>query len=188
VQEKLNAAILKTTPLTWAVRIDATGVDSGPIRDAIRNAAAGVPSGRLQSMDEVLADSTARAKFNTLLMAVFAGLALLMAGSGIYGVISYSVEQRTRELGIRIAIGAQPAQIRNLLLRNGAAVVLPGACIGFLCAEVLATYVDRIIFGAATIPPSVIAIVLSFFFAISLVAAYIPARQATRIDPVRTLQ
>ena len=147
----------------------------------------GVPrtggAGHLQSLKEVLSDSTARAKFNTVLITVFAGLALVMACSGIYGVISYSVELRRRELGIRMAVGARPAEIRRLILRNAATLVLPGACVGFICAQGVAKYMSAVIFGTSTITISVIAAVFAIFLSIAAIAAYTPVRRAMRIDP-----
>jgi putative ABC transport system permease protein len=188
VHDKLNAVILTTTPLSWAIRVRSRDTSRTRIREAIPSASGAVAFGRLQSMEEVLFDLTARAKFNTILITVFAGLALVIAASGIYGVASYSVEQRNRELGIRVAVGAKPGQIRSLLLRDSARIVLPAACVGLFCAEVLMRYMDRVIFGTAAMPIGAITIVMSIFCAIFIAAAYVAGRQATRMDTLTTLR
>jgi ABC-type antimicrobial peptide transport system permease subunit len=187
VQDRLNSVLRKTTPLTLAMRITPEA-NRAHIRNAIENVGGGVAVGRFQSMQEVLSESTARASFNTTLISLFAAFALVMAGSGIYGVVSYSVEQRTREIGIRIAVGARPAEIGELILRSAARAVLPSTFLGFICAQGLAKYMYSTIFGMATITPGVVTAVLSVFLTIAALAAYAPVRHAMRIDPSITLR
>jgi predicted permease len=188
VQDRLNAAIRKTSPLTLAIRTTSPDVSRAAIRNAILNGDGPVAAGRFQSMEEVLSDSTARAKFNTILITVFGALALIMAGTGIYGVISYSVEQRRREFGIRVAVGATPREIGTLILRGATRVIVPSICIGFICAHGLAKYLDNIIFGMATMTVEVATSVLSIFLIIAAIAAYAPVRRALRIGPGITLR
>src|SRR4029077_1816853 len=138
----------------WVVR---TTRDDQGLRQVIERelqaAAHGVTMGRVRSMDEVLAESTARTRFNTVVISVFAGLALLLAALGIYGLAAYAAEQRIREIGIRIAVGAKADDIRNLLLSEGLRRALAGIVSGSALALALTVWLKSRLFGIKSWDP-----------------------------------
>ena len=139
-------------------------------------------------MNEVLAESTARARFHTMLFTVFALLGLLLACTGVYGTLAYLVEQRTREIGVRMAVGAGSADVAKLLFTSAARMVGPGLAAGTLIAFALAKYMDSVIFGMATFDATVFGIVMALMSAVALLAGCIPARRALRVDPAISLR
>jgi putative ABC transport system permease protein len=139
-------------------------------------------------MNQVMADTLGRARFNTLLLALFAGLATLLAAVGIFGVMNYSVTLRTREIGLRMALGAQQGQVLLLILKQGLILTLIGIGIGLAGALALTRVMSSLLFGVdATDPVTFIAIV-PLLALVSLIACYIPARRATRVDPLIALR
>jgi len=141
-----------------------------------------------RSMDSVLGRHHARDQFTLLLMVVFACVALCLAAVGVYGVLSYTVSQRTHEIGVRMALGARPAQVRGIVMVRGAIVAGVGMLIGLAGAFALSRLLESIVFGVSTKDPMVflsVAIVLAF---VVLAAGYIPARRATKVDPLEALR
>ena len=122
------------------------------------------------------------------LLGIFAGLGVFLAAVGIYGVISYSVEQRTREFGIRATLGAQNADILKLVLREGLVVTLIGLAIGIGGAFAATRLIQNQLFGVSRMDPSTIAAVALLLLGVSLVACFIPARRTTRLDPLLALR
>jgi putative ABC transport system permease protein len=146
------------------------------------------PVSDVRTMNQVMANTVARARFNTLLLALFAGLATLLAAVGIFGVMNYSVTLRTREIGLRMALGAQQGQVLMLILRQGLLLTLIGIGIGLAGALALTRIMSSLLFGVeATDPATFTAIVLLLTF-VSVIACYIPARRATRVDPLTALR
>jgi putative ABC transport system permease protein len=146
------------------------------------------PVSDVRTMKQVMADTLGRARFNTLLLAIFAGLATLLAAIGIFGVMNYSVTLRTREIGLRMALGAEPRQVLILILKQGLVLTLIGIGIGLAGALALTRIMSSLLFGVnATDPATFTAIVLLLAF-VSLIACYIPARRATRVDPLTALR
>lgn len=146
------------------------------------------PVSDVRTMNQVMADTLGRARFNTLLLALFAGLATLLAAVGIFGVMNYSVTLRTREIGLRMALGAQPGQVLMLILKQGLSLTLIGIGIGLAGALALTRVMSSLLFGVnATDPVTFIAIV-PLLVLVSLIACYIPARRATRVDPLIALR
>jgi len=158
------------------------------VQQELRIASGGLPVAHVRSMDQVLADSTARTKFNALLLSIFAGIALLLASIGIYGLMAYSVEQRTQEIGIRLTLGAAPHQVRNMVVMESMRLVLFGVLAGTAVSLALARVIRSQIYGVKAWDPVVFTLMVLLLGTIALLAAYVPARRATRIDPLDALR
>jgi predicted permease len=147
----------------------------------------GVPA-KFQTMDARLSGSVAARRFSTSVLSFFATIALFLAAIGIYGVVSYQVVQRTREIGIRMALGAQPAQVRSLIVRNSMRIVGLGLVVGALATPLLTHALQTLLFGISTTDPGTFVIVLLIFAVVAMLASLIPANRATRIDPILALR
>jgi ABC-type antimicrobial peptide transport system permease subunit len=123
-----------------------------------------------------------------MLLAGFAGVALLLAAVGIYGVIAYSVQQRSREIGIRVALGAQSAVLLRVLVRQGLLLAGAGVALGLAAAAGLTHLMSSLLFGVTAVDPLTYAVVSALLLAVSVLASYLPARRAMGIDPVRALR
>jgi putative ABC transport system permease protein len=175
--------------LMWVVRTKTAPFSlSGEIQRRLREASAGLPVGHVRSMEQVRVESTARTDFTASLVTFFAGLALLMAAIGIYGVMAYAVEQRRREIGIRIALGAPPGSVRGMVLAEGAMLTLFGTVVGVAAALTLTRFMASLLFGVTAWDPVAFAAVIILLSTIALVAAYVPARRAMRVDPMVALR
>ncbi|HYL97919.1 MAG TPA: ABC transporter permease, partial [Blastocatellia bacterium] len=139
-------------------------------------------------MSQVIADSSSDARLNTLLLAVFAGLALVLAAVGVYGVISYYYAERTREIGIRMALGALPSSVRLMALRQGATLAAAGVGIGLGLAFALTRTLSSLLYSVKAIDPEAYAAMVGLLLAITLVACYVPARRASKVDPISALR
>lgn len=146
------------------------------------------PVSDVRTMNQVMSDTLASVRFNTLLLGLFAGLATLLAAVGIFGVMNYSVALRTREIGIRMALGAQPKRVLILILKQGLILTLIGIGIGLACTLVLSRVMSSLLFGVETTDPATLAAIVLLLTLVSLVACFIPARRATRIDPMNALR
>ena len=133
-------------------------------------------------------DSTARANFDLLLLSTFAGMALLLAGVGIFGVVSYTVRLRNRELGIRMALGARRGDVLGLVVRQGMTPALLGLGIGAIGALGLTRFMSSLLYGVKTADPLTFVIVGLVFAAVGVVACYLPACRATKVDPMVALR
>ncbi len=142
------------------------------------------PVSDLRTMESWLADSVARARFGTLLLGGFAGLALLLAAIGIYGVMSHSVAQRQGEIGVRMALGARAWDVLLLVIRQGLALVLVGVVLGLLGALALTRVLSSLLYGVSATDPMTFTAIALLLLAVSWVACYIPARRAARVDPL----
>jgi len=184
----INALNLKLLPVAWIVRtaLEPHSLSSG-IQEQLRKAT-GQPVARVRSMEEVAAQSTARAQLNTLLMTIFGCSALLLAAIGIYGIIAYSVQQRTREIGIRLALGAEAHNVRNMVVFQGMRLALIGVVIGIAAAFGLTRLMTTFLFGVKPWDLLVFASVPVLLSAVALFAVWIPARRATRVDPIVALR
>jgi putative ABC transport system permease protein len=147
-----------------------------------------LPVTRVHTMNEVAADSFAARRFNMLLLAIFAGLALLLAAVGIYGVMSYAVTQRTQEIGIRMALGARGIDVLALVIRNGMALTLVGVAIGVGGALALTRLLRTLLFGVAPTDAFTFVAVSAVLIIVALLACYLPARRATKVDPLVALR
>jgi putative ABC transport system permease protein len=169
-----------------------SALPSSSLTTAVRNAVATIdqhqPLTSVKTMDEVIGATTAPRRFNTLLLGVFAAVALLLAALGIYSVISYSITYRTQEIGIRMALGAQRPAILMMVLRTGMLLTLIGAALGLAGAVVLTRWMSSMLFGITASDPATYATVLLVSLGAALLACAIPARRATRVDPLVALR
>lgn len=147
----------------------------------------GVPA-KFETMDALLSGSIAGRRFSTSVLSFFAAVALVLAAIGIYGVVSYQVVQRTREIGIRMALGAQPAQVRSLIVRNSMRVVALGLAVGVLATPLLTRVLQTLLFDISPTDLSTLTVVLLLFVMVAILASLIPANRATRVDPVLALR
>jgi len=136
----------------------------------------------------VMGDAVAAPRFRTLLLGLFGLAALLLGATGIYGVMSYSVSQRTREFGIRIALGAERSQVMNLVLKQGLVLTLAGLGIGLLGALALTQLLAKMLYEVQPTDPLTFAGVTLLLAAVALLANYLPARRATRVNPIEALR
>jgi len=185
----ITALNSRITPLFWIVRtrVEPHSVIK-PVSDAIREASGGLPVAHIRSMDEIVVNSTSRQHFNMLLLTIFGISALLMAAIGIYGVMAYSVQQRTQEVGIRMALGAQASNIRNMVIRQGMILAIVGMVIGIGGAFWLTHFIAGFLFGVKAWDPLSFIVTPLLLCAIALLAVWIPARRATRVNPMTALR
>jgi ABC-type antimicrobial peptide transport system permease subunit len=176
-------------PAYWLVRTRVEPHQTAPlVAKQLSEASGGLAVGNIRSMDDVMSSSISRQNFNMLLLAIFAATALLLATVGIYGVVSYSIAQRSREIGVRMALGAGRANIRNLVLREGMLSAVVGVLIGVCAAFGLVRFVASLLFGVTTWDPIVFLSVPVVLLSAALLAVGLPARRAMRIDPMRVLR
>jgi predicted permease len=187
--EGLTALANSVIPLSWCVR---TAADPSSLRVAIARELHAVdgqmPISRERLMTDVLSGAIARQSFNTVLLSIFAGVALMLAAIGIYGLMSYSVEQRTQEIGIRMALGADRGRMLRVVLREGMTLAVVGVVVGLLLAYGLTRLLASLLFGVTASDPLAFAAVAGILTTVALVATFIPARRATAIDPANALR
>ena len=146
------------------------------------------PVSNIRTMDEIAAESVARQRFSMLLLAIFAGVALLLAAVGIYGVMSYSVTQRRGEIGIRMALGAQKSDVLKLTVGRGLKLVLIGVALGVGGAFMLTRLMSSLLFGVGATDPTTFVTITLILIGVALLASYVPARRATKVDPLAALR
>ena len=139
-------------------------------------------------MEQIVSSLTTRPRFYAALLTTFGAIAGFIAVIGLYGVLSYVVGQRTKEIGIRMALGAQRAAVLKLVLRQGAVVVAIGIAVGVAGAAALTRYLAAMLYGLTALDVTTFAVVAALFAAVAMVAAYLPARRATAIDPLSALR
>src|SRR5689334_11336964 len=169
-----------------------TSVDPLSLATSVRNTFWSVDKDQtvanIQSMEHIVADAVARQRFSMLLLAIFAGLALVLAAVGIYGVMSYSVAQQTREIGIRIALGAQRHDVLRMTVKEGLKLVGVGLLIGLTSAFVLTRVMESLLFGISATDPITFGIICVVLLMVAALASYIPALRATTVDPMVALR
>ena len=161
---------------------------AGPLVKAIHEIDPEQPVVNVRTMDEVTSGSIERRRFTMLLLAAFAGLALLLAAVGIYSVLAYAVRQRVREIGIRLALGAQPSEVLRLMLMGGLRPTVLGIAIGVAGAAAIARTLTSFFVGISGTDPLTFVAVSCLVLVVGLSASLIPAYRATTIDPIRTLR
>jgi putative ABC transport system permease protein len=157
------------------------------VKQAVWSVDRGQPVFQIRAMDEYVALAGTAPRISTLLLAVFAGVSMLLAALGIHGVVSYGVAQRTREFGLRMALGSTSGQLEALVIRSGVKIALIGLLAGMVGAVALASALRALLFGVAPLDPAVMAGVAALLLTVAFIANYLPARRATRIDPMQAL-
>lgn len=169
-----------------------TALDAGAAAAELREAVAGidrtVPVDRIETLGQLVSGSVAQPRFRTAIMAAFSLLALIMASIGIYGVVNYLVIQRTREFGIRLSVGATPTDVLRLVLGRAVILIGAGTCVGLIGSVVLVRLIAKLLFGTAPLDPLTFVMVPLALAAVALLASYLPARRATRVDPIVALR
>jgi predicted permease len=183
----LNTWLVRQTPMTWVARTQTEPHSLVPaIQEQLRQAT-GLPVADVNLMDEVVSLSTGRQRFSMLLMTIFGSAALLLAAIGIYGLMAYTVEQRTQEIGIRLALGAEAGQIRNMVVRQGMGLALAGVAVGMAAAWGLSRLIESFLFGVKARDPLVFAAVPLLLCAVAFLAVLLPATRASRVSPLKSL-
>jgi predicted permease len=188
VPDAVNALNMPISPIAWVIRTKVTPLSvSAAVQEQLRQAT-GLPVAGIRSMSQIVSGSTSRERFNTLLMTVFALSALALAAIGIYGVMAYAVQQRTREIGVRLALGAQPGAVRTMVVLQGMRLALAGVISGVAAAYGLSRYMSTLLFGVEARDPLVFVGVPLLLATIAFVAVWVPASRASRIDPLGALR
>jgi predicted permease len=188
VPDLANALNVGLTPIAWIVRTRVPPRSlSNQIQETLRQTT-GLPVTDVEAMDSIVSTSVSRQRFNMWVMTVFGGCALLLAAIGIYGLMAYSVEQRTQEIGIRMALGAQAEQVRRMIVGQGMTLALAGVVIGLGAAFGLAQLIKSLLFGVTARDPLAFAGVPILLAAVALAAVWLPARRASKVDPIIALR
>jgi hypothetical protein len=175
-------------PLSWVVRTKVAPFSvSAPIQRAFQDAA-DLPAAHIRSMDQIVIGSTARDQFNTLVLGIFAAVAILLASIGLYGLMAYSVEQRTLEFGIRLALGADFPALRYMIVRQAMMLAGAGIVVGLAAAYGLTRLMASLLYSVKPTDPVVFGTVTVVFTGVAFLASYLPARRALQVDPVIALR
>ncbi|MGA9978591.1 MAG: FtsX-like permease family protein [Candidatus Sulfotelmatobacter sp.] len=187
--EIIIGAYANIQALFWMVRTHGAPHSLIPaISEQLRIVSAGFPVGHIRTMDEVMGNSTARQSFNMLLLTIFGAGALLLAAIGIYGVMAYSVAQRTQEMGIRMALGADRQTIRRLVVWQGTSLALAGIAVGIPAAFGLSRVIAGPLFGVKAWDPEAFLSAPLILSAVALFAVWLPAKRASKLDPIQALR
>jgi ABC-type antimicrobial peptide transport system permease subunit len=185
----VRGAAWRSIPMSLAVRTSAAPLSVLPaITGAIRETDVDVPLLNIRTMDDSVSASLAPERFTMLLLGSFAGLALLLAVVGIYGVMSYSVSRRTNEIGIRVALGASRGDVLLLVVRQAMLLALVGAAIGIAGALALSRLMASQLYGVRPTDPVTFISVAALLLIVALAASYLPARRAMRVEPMAALR
>lgn len=186
--DAIQALNVKLNPLAWVVRTRGEPIKlRAAVEEQLRQIS-GLPVTDIRAMDEVVSRSTSRERFHMLLMSVFGGVSLLLAAIGIYGLMAYSVEQRTQEIGIRMALGAQEGDVRGMVMRQGLTFAIIGVVLGIAGAFSLAKQIASFLFGVTAWDPAVFVTIPIVLIATAALAAWWPAHRATQVDPATALR
>jgi putative ABC transport system permease protein len=188
IPDNVNALNTRIAPMAWAIRTRVPPMSlASQIQSQLRQAT-GLPTADMRSMSQIVSRSTSRERFNTLLMSVFAISALALAAIGIYGVMAYAVQQRTREIGVRLALGAEPGAVRTMVVLQGMRLALLGVAIGVATALALSHFMKSLLFGVEPHDPLVFVGVPLLLALVALIAVWIPAGRASKVDPLGALR
>ena len=187
IPDAANALNVRLTPIAWVVRTRMSPyAASATVQEQLRQVT-GLPVSDVRSMEDVVSRSVSRQQFNMLLMTVFASSALLLAAIGIYGLMAYSVEQRTQEIGIRLALGANTGDVRRMVIRQGMRLAVVGLVIGLASSFGLARVIANLLFGVTPRDPLVFTAAPLLLAVVAFIGVFLPARRAVRVDPVIAL-
>jgi putative ABC transport system permease protein len=183
-----NALNIRLTPMAWIVRTSVPPMAvSASVQEQLRQAT-GLPVSDVRAMNEVVMRSLSRDRFNMWLMTVFGSAALLLAAIGIYGLMAYSVEQRTQEIGIRLALGAETAQVRRMVILQGMTLAIVGLIVGVIGAWFMTQLLKQFLFRVEARDPLVFVGIPLLLGTVALLAVWIPALRASRVDPITALR
>lgn len=189
VPDGMTALMARVGPVEWLLR---THTDPhqfiAAVTDQLRQASGGFPVSHVRAMDEIVIRSTARESFNMLLLTIFGAAALILASIGIYGLMAYSVQQRTQELGIRMALGADRGKIRNLVVRQGMQLAIIGVVVGIAAAFGLTRLIASFLFGVKSWDPIAFVSIPILLLLVALAAVWLPAARAAKLDPMQALR
>jgi putative ABC transport system permease protein len=188
ITDEINALNVRLTPMTWVVRTRVAPYTLSSAIQAQLRQVSGLPVSDVRTMNEVVTLSTSRQRFNMLLMTIFGGSALLLAAIGIYGLMAFSVEQRTQEIGIRLALGAETGAVRNMVVVQGMRLVLIGVVLGIGSAFGLTRFLAAFLFGVNVRDPMAFTSIPIALIFIALFAIWLPALRASRLDPIQALR
>jgi putative ABC transport system permease protein len=170
-----------------STRVGATGFVR-ELQDAVWSVDRNLPLAGIQTLQEIQAASMAQTSFALVMLVIAASVALLISVIGIYGAIAYAAAQRTREIGVRVALGAQTGDVRGMFVRQGLAMAALGIALGIAVSALLTRVIAGFLFGVSPMDPATYAAVSALLTAVALLAAYVPARRAARIDPIVALR
>jgi putative ABC transport system permease protein len=176
---------------TMSVVVRSTGDSdsvAGTLRQVVADVNRTVPISDVQTMEQVVSTSVTQPRFNLFLIALFSVIALLLSAAGIYGVTSYGVSQRTHELGIRMALGAQVRDVLGMILKQGMGVIGIGLVLGLGAAFLLLRLMKSLLFGVTETDPLTFVVTTVVLTFVALIACYVPARRATKVDPLEALR
>ena len=188
VRDSYMALNNRFMPLSWVVRTRPAPFSLAPQISKAFQEVADLPIAHTRTMDQIVVSSTARDQFNTTVLGIFAFLAVLLASIGLYGLMAFSVEQRTQEFGIRLALGAEFAGLRRMIVRQAMALAAIGIAIGLVSAYFLTRFLSTMLFNVKVVDPWTFGGVAAILAIVTLFASYIPARRTLRIDPVIALR
>src|SRR5947208_2575064 len=187
--ELITRLVLEKLPLQWVVRADRKPMDLVPaVRQAVLAIDPTQPPADFATMSEVLGRSISSNRFNMLMLILFSALAVALAAIGVYGLTAYAVAQRTREIGIRVSLGARPTQVVRGILAQGLRLCLAGTALGLVGALLLARFLRNLLFGISSSDGVTVLLVIAAMMAVVVAATYLPAARASRIDPVLALR
>jgi ABC-type antimicrobial peptide transport system permease subunit len=147
-----------------------------------------LPVSDIATMNQIISETISQRRFSLVLLSLFAMIALLLAAIGIHGVMTYWVTQRTREIGIRIALGAKPYDVVKMVIGQGMSLTLIGVAIGLAAALTLTRIMKSLLFSVSATDPATFALIALLLVGVALIASYLPARRATRVDPIAVLK
>jgi putative ABC transport system permease protein len=178
------------TPFMWLYFMarPATNTVASAVRSAVTSVHPSLSAGNVRKMDDVVAGTVAEPRFRTWLVSSFAALALLLAAIGIYGVIAYSVVQRTHEIGVRMALGADARDVLTFVVREGVMMAALGAIVGLAAAAAMTGWMSSLLFGVTPRDPVAFGIAAATLLIVAALASYLPARRAIRIEPLQALR
>jgi putative ABC transport system permease protein len=169
-----------------------TGIPPASVTDAVRREVyavdGNIPISNLRTLEQIVSRSISQPRFYMTLLAIFAGVALLLAAIGIFGVLSYAVAQRTREIGIRMALGARARMVIGLVVRHAMILAGAGVVLGVAAAYFLSTTLSTLLYSTQPRDPLTFASVAGLLLLVALFASYVPARRATKVDPIVALR
>ena len=158
------------------------------LTSVVQSLNAETPVTRVLPMEELMSAAVARQRLSTVILAVFAGVAILLAAVGLYGLVSHGVTERTREIGVRMALGAERASVLRLFVLGGIKLAAVGAIVGLAGAYLLTKWIETLLFQVKPTDPATFAVVATLLLVVAALACYIPARRAARIDPLTALR